>query len=112
MKRISASVISVLVVYVGSYAVLLKPDTFYFTIQRSTFTPSMPFGRVPECRTGGTGAKRLFQPIVWLDQWLRPGYCSGEEPIGAMSGAEAVQKTNQTKTSGGFGFSGSYPQPQ
>jgi hypothetical protein len=61
-------------VYVSSYAALLRPDEGLSMCSDGICRPA----RQPNYRAGGEVAEQAFQPIQWVDEKVRPKYWKAE----------------------------------
>lgn len=69
-------VVTVMVLYVLSYAMLVQVNDV------GVFSLGMAYtAKVPSYRIGGEVAKAFFQPIHEIDEWLRPNVWDGTEGL-------------------------------
>jgi hypothetical protein len=102
--KIASGIAVCAVAYACAYFLLLNPNTYWFC---SLGCAGSPYCRAAEFRAGGETAKKLFAPLTWVDQRVRPTYWSGVKLFDGTS-----VRGDDPRASGlapGGGFSGALP---
>jgi hypothetical protein len=102
--KIASGIAACAVAYVCAYFVLLNPNMFCFC---SAGCAGTPYERVSQFRAGGEAVRKIFVPLTWVDQRIRPTYWSGVKLFDGTS-----VRNDDPRASGlvqGGGFSGVYP---
>ncbi len=70
-----------LVLYVVSYGVLLDPVCFVSSPLQLSGPATTVFMRDPQYRLKDPLVNKIFKPMVWIDQKVRPNYWGWTEPM-------------------------------